>query len=257
MRSIVMIAGALVLAASTAHAQSNRVRAQSNPVRAKSDRVRFVVNGSAQIAPGSFGQRFTLTRNVEAAPVTTELSLAASGVFEAGARVRVDRRLSVGVLGFVTSGTASGTLDARLPHPLYFNQPREITGDLSGLTRKERGVHLELALPLRVTARGELTLLGGPSYFHVEQALITDLTYSDSYPYDTATLDDTTSTVAKKAGLGFNIGAELTRRVSRSARVALLGRYSRGTLRLSAAAGNEVELHAGGIQIGVGLRFSF
>ena len=103
-----MIAGALVLAASTAHAQSNRVRAQSNPVRAKSDRVRFVVNGSAQIAPGSFGQRFTLTRNVEAAPVTTELSLAASGVFEAGARVRVARRLSVGVLGFVIVAAGGG-----------------------------------------------------------------------------------------------------------------------------------------------------
>lgn len=243
MRHALILVGALLLGAGTAQAQA--------------DRVRLVVNGAAQVAPGSFGQRFTLTRNVEPATVTTDLSLGTSGVFEAGARVRLHRRLSVGVVGFVASGTATGTLEARLPHPFYFNQPREVTGALSGLTRKERGVHLELAVPLRVSSRDELILLGGPSYFDVEQELVTDLTYSDSYPYDTATLDDTTSTVAKKAGPGFNVGLELTRQVSRSARVALLGRYARGTVTLPAAEGNEAEVHAGGVQIGIGLRFAF
>ncbi len=243
MRRTLAIAGALLLAAGTAHAQS--------------DRVRIVVNGGALVAPGSFGQRFTLTRNVESAPVTTDLSLATGGVFEAGVRLRVHRRLSLGAVGFVSSSTASGTLEAQLPHPLYFNRPRDISGDLTGLTRKERGVHVELAVPLRASARDEVTLVGGPSYFTVEQALITDLTYTDSYPYDTAALDDTTSTTVKKAGPGFNVGLELTRQVSRSARVALLGRYSRSTLTLPAAEGNESEVHAGGIQAGVGLRFSF
>ena len=243
MRRTLAMAGALLLLAGTAHAQS--------------DRVRIVLNGGGQIAPGSFGQQFTLTRNVEAAPVTTDLSLATSGVFEAGARLRVHRRLSIGVVGFVASGTASGTLEAKLPHPFYFNQPRDVTGDLSDLTRKERGVHVELAVPLRATARDEIILFGGPSYFNVEQNLITDLTYSDSYPYDTATLDDTTSTVAKKGGPGFNVGGELTRQVSRSARVALLGRYSRGTLTLPATEENAAEVHAGGILVGVGLRVAF
>jgi hypothetical protein len=252
---MLVMAGALLLAASTAHAQS--ARRPRRPARAPSDRVRLVVNGSAQFAPGSFGQRFTLTRNVESAPVTTDLSLATGGVFEAGARLRVHRRLRIGVVGFVASATASGTLEAQLPHPFYFNQPRKVSGDLSGLTRKERGVHLELAVPLRVSSRNELILLGGPSYFAVDQALVTDLTYSDSYPYDTATLDDTSSTVAKKAGPGFNAGVELTRQVSRSARVALLGRYARGTVTLSAGDGNEAEVHAGGLQVGVGLRFAF
>ncbi len=243
MRRILALAGALLLATGTAHAQS--------------DRIRIVVNGSVQVAPGSFGQQFTLTRNVEAAQVTTDLSLATGGVFEAGARLRLHRRLSIGVVGFVASATASGTLDAKLPHPLYFNQPRDVTGDLSGLTHKERGVHVELAVPLRVSRRDELILIGGPSYFNVEQALITDLTYSDSYPYDTATLDDTTHTTAKKGGPGFNVGAEWTRLVSRSARVALLGRYSGSTVTLKAAEGNESKVHAGGVQIGIGLRFAF
>jgi hypothetical protein len=243
MRRTVVMTAALLLAASTVHAQSGRLR--------------VVVNGGAIAAPGSFGQRFTLTRNVEAAPVTTDLSLAPGGIFEVGARVRVHRRLSIGAVGFVASSTASGTLDARLPHPFYFNQPRDVSGELSGLTRRERGVHVELAVPLHVSERNELTLLGGPSYFDVEQALITDLTYTESYPYDTATLDDTTSTTVKKTGPGFNVGAELTRRVSRSAQLALLGRYSRGTLTLSAAEGNESDVHAGGIMIGAGLRFAF
>ncbi len=255
MRRILMMAGALLLVAGSAHAQSGRT--PRRPARAPSGRVRLVFNGGAQVAPGSFGQRFTLTRNVEAAPVTTDLSLATGGVFEAGARLRVNRRLSIGVVGFVASATGSGTLDAKLPHPFYFNRPRDVSGDLTGLAHKERGVHVELAVPLRVSARAELILLGGPSYFTVEQALVTDLTYADSYPYDTATLGDTTSTVAKKNGAGFHVGVELTRQVSRSARVALLGRYARGTVTLSAARGNESEVHAGGVQVGVGLRFLF
>lgn len=243
MRRSLILAGALVLAAGRPHAQSEHVR--------------LVVNGAAQVAPGSFGQQFTLTPNVEAAPVTTDLSLATSGVLEAGARLRVHRRLSIGVIGFIASGNAGGSVEAELPHPFYFNQPRNISGDLSGLTRKERGVHLELVVPLRVSPGAEVILLGGPSYFDVEQALVTDSTYSDSYPYDTATLDETTSSVAKKAGPGFNLGVELARQVSRSARVALLGRYSRGTLTLSAADGNESEVHAGGVLAGIGLRFAF
>lgn len=122
MRRMLVMAGALLLVATAADAQSARVRRVVNR-RPPSDRVRLVVNGGGQIAPGSFGQQFTLTRNVEAAPVTTDLSLAAGGVFEAGVRLRVHRRLSIGVVGFVASGTASGTLDAKLPHPFYLDRP--------------------------------------------------------------------------------------------------------------------------------------
>lgn len=243
MRRVLMACGALLLVAGPAHAQA--------------DRLTIVANGGALVAPGSFGQDFTLTRNLEPAPVTTDLSLATGGAFEAGVRVRVGRRLGIGVVGFAASSTASGTLEAQIPHPLYFKKPRDVSGDLSDLTRKERGAHVELAVPLHSSDGGDLTLFGGPSYFDIEQDLVTDLSYSDSYPFDTATLDDTTSSTVKEAGYGFNVGLEYARQISRSARVALLGRYSRGTLTLSAAEGNEAEVHAGGIFVGVGLRFGF
>lgn len=225
--------------------------------QAQSERVRVVANAGAQAFPGSFGQRFTLTRNVESAPVTTDVSVATNGVFDAGVRVRVHRELSIGVVGFVASSRASGTIDAQVPHPFYFDQRRDVSGEVNGLTRKETGAHLELAVPLRRSDRGEVTLFGGPSYFNVEQELVTDLTYTESYPYDTAALDDTTSTAVKKGAPGFNLGLELARRVNRNAWVALMGRYSRGTVTLRAAEGNEVELHAGGVQLGVGLRLGF
>lgn len=230
-----------------------RPRSTAPPVPGP-ERVRVVINGGVQLAPGSFGQAFTLTKNVEATPVTTDLSLTPGGYIDAGLRVRVTRTLSIGAVGFLGASRADGTLEAQIPHPFYFNRPRTISGDLAQLGHTEKGVHLELAYPVSVAKGRELTVFGGPSYISARQALVTDVRYTDSYPYDSAAYSTATTARVSAGAFGVNAGADVTWRLSRSVRAGLLLRYTWAPVSLTAGTGNVVEMHAGGLQVAGGLR---
>jgi len=258
-RTVVLAATILAATCGSAWAQSRQAPARrvSPPPVAGSDRFSILVDGGAQLAVGSFGQSFTLTKNVESAPVTTDLKVGTSGFFDAGVRMRFARRLSVGVVGFASSGTAAGTVDAKVPHPFYFNQSRDVSGSLSGLSRKEAGVHVELAYRATVARRGEVTLFGGPSYISAEQDLVADVTYSDTYPYDTATFTAAPTTTARGSAAGVNLGGEAMWLLNRRVGISGLVRYTRATIELSAGSGNTVSATAGGIQAGAGLRLFF
>lgn len=214
----------------------------------------MIVNGGVLFAPGTFSQSFTLTRNVETLPVQTSLSLGVAPFFDGGARVRVTRTLSIGAVGFLSASKADGSLDAQVPHPFYFNQPRAIGGTLSRLDHSERGVHVELAYPISVARGREITVFGGPSFVHVQQALVTDLAYTESYPFDTATFSNATTGAVTANAFGANVGADVTWRLGRSVRAGALVRYTFANPTLTAAPGNSVSMHAGGYQVGGGLR---
>lgn len=248
----------------TAQAQS---RPQARPPRPRAqqprpalpplpgpERVRLQFNGGVLLAPGTFGQQFTLTKNAESAPVSTDLSLAPGVTIDGGVRVRVTRALSLGAVGFLASSSASGTIEAQIPHPFYFGQTRAISGDLSRLTHLERGVHLELAYPVSIAKGREITVFGGPSFINVTQELATDLRYTDSYPFDTATFGSAILTETSKTVVGANAGVDVTWRLSRSIRGGALVRYTFAPLSLSPADGNTVDMHAGGFQIAGSLR---
>lgn len=218
------------------------------------ERVRLQFNGGVLLAPGSFGQQFSLTKNVEPASISTDLSLRTGVNVDGGARVRITRTLSLGAFGFIASSSASGTLDARIPHPFYFGQARSLSGDLSRLSHLERGVHLELAYPVSIKRGREITVFGGPSIINARQELATDLRYSESYPFDTASYSSAIVTQSSKTVMGANAGADVTWRLSRSVRGGALVRYTFANLSLSPATGNTVDMHAGGFQVAGSLR---
>lgn len=258
--------GALVITALAVFGCASSARAQARPqprqARPRStappipgpERVRVMFNGGALLAPGSFGQAFTLTKNVESTPVSTDLALATGFTIDGGARARVTRSLSIGASGFLVSSTAHGTLDATVPHPFYFGQPRPVSGDLSRLAHLERGVHVELAYPVSIAKGREFTVFGGPSIINAKQDLVADFRYSDSYPYDTASFTSADTTQVSKTVVGVHAGADITWRLSRSVRGGALVRYTFANLSLSPAAGNTVDMHAGGFQIAGSLR---
>ena len=226
--------------------------AQAQPAR-----VTLVLDGGGQFSSGAFGQSFTLRKYVEDAPVTTDVKMDVAPFVDAGLRLRVAGGLGIGVVGFSTTGKAKGTVDARIPHPFYYGQLRAISGDLTGLDRKETGAHLELTYSADLSRSVGITLFGGPTYFSVEQALVNDVTYTESYPYDTAAYASAPTTPVKDTGIGYNAGLELVWKLGRRAGLAGLARYTTADIPLTVATGNSVDLKAGGIQAGLGLRFGF
>lgn len=221
------------------------------------ERVRVAVNAGAQVYPDAIAQRFTRTLNLETAEYGAELNTTLSPVADAGVRVRVWQRLAAGITVSYALPRTGGTVSASLPHPLYFRQPRAIDGRIANLDRRDLGVHAEAAWTFPITRTVQASAFGGPSYVQVRQVLVTDLSYTESFPFDTAAFAAAVTGSDTAGAFGFNVGADLTWRVGRRLGVAGLVRYSRADVTLAPSPGNRVDIRGGGVQAGGGLRFYF
>ena len=96
-----------------------------------------------------------------------------------------------------------------------------MTGDAVGLERNELAVHVQAQLRAPLGSRLQVTLFGGPSFFRVEQELVTSFNWSETYPFDDAGFNSATTSGAKGLSIGFNAGADVAyffaRHVGRSA----------------------------------------
>src|SRR5262249_6082758 len=144
----------------------------------------------------------------------------------------------------------SGTLTANVPHPFLFNSPRTVSGSVSNVPREEVAIHVDAAWLIPISRRTETIVFGGPSYFHVAQGLVTDVTTASVYPFDTATFVSATVTRAMKSHIGYNGGADVMVLMSRSVGIGALVRYSRASVALPAGGDTELTVHAGGLEVG-------
>lgn len=215
-----------------------------------------VVTGGASLVPGTIEQSFAVAINAEPAPIAATLSTDPGAFVEGGLRLHLTPRLTIGAVAFFSRSAASGHVVASVPHPFYFDQLREVQGDAAGLRRREYGAHVEIGYPVMIGSR-QVRLFAGPSFFHVERALVTGVEYADAYPFDTATFTDAVSATATGAAPGVNVGAETTWRLGRSSALAVLARYARARLTLPGAGGSAAEVSAGGLQLGLGVRATF
>jgi hypothetical protein len=244
MRRTLLIAGCALLCSAAA------ASAQTRP-----ELLRVVLDGGAEIATGSFNQSFTIQKNAEDAPFTSNLKMGISPFVNVGVRIRTSPHESIGFVGFFSSGQAAGTMDAKIPNPFYFNQPRDVSGAVSNLPRREMGVHLEFAHAFATSRTTDLTIFGGPSFIAVQQDLVSDVAYTDAYPYDAATFQSAIAATSKKSGVGVNVGGDLTWRVRRSIGLSAQVRYTYASLAMPQAGGDALKLHPVGLQASVGLRF--
>ena len=150
----------------------------------------------------------TKSINAESAPYSTALQSKSAFGLSASAGVAVWRRLGVKA-GFSTySAPVEGAFQASVPHPFYFNKPRTLSGETTGLTRQESAIDLHVATLLSAGKRVTLMVSAGPTFLRLEQGVATDFGYRDTYPYDSATLASvSTGTVTSSKN---TIGGTLT-----------------------------------------------
>ena len=63
--------------------------------------------------------------------------------------------------------------------------------------RNELAVHVQAQLLAPLGSRLQVTLFGGPSFFRVEQELVTSFNWSETHPFDDAGFDSATTSGAK------------------------------------------------------------
>jgi hypothetical protein len=243
-RVTILTALCIVGLAHSAHAQSGQ-------------RLRISINAADQVSSRTLTQNFTVPINVESAPIATSIDLASAPMFDIGGSYRFVNRLAAGVSVSSLSRDVDGTLDAKIPHPFFFNTPRAISGNLSGLQHKETGVHIYAMYLVPVSSKLDVGVFGGPSHFNVKQDFVTDVDYTASYPFDTATFSGAPTENVSKGVMGYNVGADVSWRLSRVLALGGLIRFTGASTSLTVASGNDVDVKVGGLQTGAGIRILF
>lgn len=157
--------------------------------------------------------------------------------------------------GFQTfSRKSTGTFNAQVPHPFFFNKPRSVSGTQADMGFSESAISLT-AVYRGGSGKWKMNLEGGAAFFQVDATVAQKLTLGETYPYDTLLFSGVTTVKKKVSPIGFAVGLEVGREVSKSAMVVVQGRFSQGTGDLDLN-GQKMSVKAGGGQVRVGLRLT-
>ena len=172
---------------------------------------------------------------------------------DAGGGVRVWRNLALGIDVSWSSTASAGAVSAQVPHPFFFNRPRAVSGDAAGLSHDETALHLQALWMMPIRRRWQLALAGGPSWFSVAQDVVSDVTFTQTYPYDTASFAHATTVHRSGSRIGFNAGADVTYRLRPHVGIGAGLMFSRASIPLD----DTLTVDAGGVRLSGGLRFRF
>ena len=246
MRNLSLLACVIVLVSAVPAA------AQSWP-----ERVFISFNGAYQPATHDFSDRFEFERNLETGSTQTDYPVKGGFTFDGGGAYRLWKNLAAGVAFSYFTRDDVGHTTSSVPHLLLFNQPRTVTGDASGVSRTERAVHVQVMYLWKSSGALRLAISGGPSFVSVEQDLVSDVTVSETYPFDTATFGSATTTRAKGSKPAFNVGADVMWMFAPNIGVCGIVRFSQAKVDLDAPGNRTVSVDVGGGYAGGGIRLVF
>jgi len=248
-----MRASILVLACAAVIATATPVRAQSSSPRG------FVsINAGVQTSTISFDEPTTMQIYQETATFNTTYKINSGKAYDLGVGVRIAGPIGVGVgvSSFTKSDSASVT--GSIPHPFFYKTPRTISGDTAGLERAEMNTHLDVMAFIPAGGRVTAAVFAGPTWFSVSQEVVTTVSFTESYPFDTAAFGTAATTKVKKTKVGYNAGVDVTVRLAKGVGIGALIRYSRTSVDLGVAnASGNTTSDAGGLQASGGLRLIF
>ncbi len=219
-------------------------------------RFRISANGGGQIAGGGVSQAFTVQKNLEPAPITFDFDASRTSWFDGGIVAQIRGRWAVGAAVSFSAHDADAGVKASIAHPFFFNQARLVGGTLAA-TRTELAVHLDAVYLLAARGRLELAVSGGASIFNATQTMITDVAYTDTYPFDTATFASAPAIGSTTTVGGFNVGADVTWKRWRRVGVGALLRFAHASAAFAASPNNTATSDVGGLQAGGGVRLAF
>jgi hypothetical protein len=240
---------------------STSVFAQARPPRPSgpaADAKWFVaLNAAAQNGAGAFRDNFTYEAFAETGSIDAEYPGKTAAMFDIAVGRRVWRRLGLGA-GFSRASASGGApLSARVPHPLYPNQHRDVSGEAGGIDRTESATHAQLFYDFPPRGNLRVRVAAGPSFFNAEQQIVEAIETSEVYPYDTTEFRTATVKNASGSGVGVHVALDVSWMFSRRFGVGGLVRFTRASFDLEADGSRSVPSDAGGFQAGGGFRIAF
>ncbi len=250
MRTVTLVS-LLALAASSPGLYGQEAAAEQ-----RERRIRVLVNGLYNPTGIGFSETATFPLFLEEGRTTRSYDGGKGVVFEAGAIVGIWKTL--GVMGTVElyQSDFDSVFEETLPHPLYFERPRTVSGEVPGLEYSEKAAHIDAVYTFDFP-KFEVDVFGGGSFFFTNTEILNAVTVSSVYPFDEATVTSTSNTTLDENPLGFNVGGALTWRLTEVVGLAFQARYSHATIGIAREGGGPIEIDAGGFRVGGGIRLSF
>jgi Outer membrane protein beta-barrel domain len=244
-KCLVVAAAAVACTASPAAAQS------------WSERVLISVNGAFQSTTHDASDRFEFEKNLETGTTDVDYSVHGGFVFDGGVSYRVWKNLAGGVSVSYFTRDESASTTSSIPHPFFFQQPRIVTGDATGVKRTETAVHVQAVYLVNPGGKLRMAFSGGPTFFNLEQDLVTEATVTEAYPFDTVTFATAQKRRESGSTVTFNVGADLMWMLSRQFGIGGLVRFSPASVDLDAPGNRTISVDGGGVYAGGGIRILF
>lgn len=216
------------------------------------DRAYLSVGGVYQAGVPAFSDELSYTEYVEQSTVTTDYPSTKGWAYDFGGAMKLWRSLAIGASVTVATRSDDGSVNATIPHPFYFNSGRAISGTAS-LERTEDAVHLFALWGIPVGRQVLIVVGGGPSFFYLKQSLVRGVSYSHSYPFDTATFSSASVEQPSAWAVGYGASADIAYYFSSHVGIGGVVRYARATVSLPSK-DSTTSVDAGGFEGGLGLR---
>lgn len=185
----------------------------------------------------------------ETATVETSRSVGDGFLWDVTAGVRVWKNMAIGASVAGRSANGDGTTAASIPHPIFYDQPRSVTGSIAGMKHRELWGSLLAVWVFPVTSQLEVMAMAGPTVVRVEHELAGSVAVTEaSTPGVTVSL----STVSKSVW-GATAGLEGRYMFTKRFGLGAFARYSGAKVNLTST----TKLDVGGLQMGAGIRVRF
>lgn len=238
-------------------AASGNAAAQARPW---TDRGYANINFGFQPSPGDVEAEITRTVYQEEGLLNVNGQVDGGPLLDVSAGLRIWRNVSAGLGYHRVASDADWRVSGSVPHPVFFNRPREFSTDVTGLDRTESALHLSFGYMIVLNDRIDVHITGGPSFFWLSQNVVSDVTVEEAGPPFTSVT--VTPQVAKRRDtpVGGHIGADVSYKFYERGRFTFRGgafmRYAGGSADLQVI-NEDVSSDVGGFQFGFGLRTRF
>jgi hypothetical protein len=207
-----------------------------------------VLSAGAQLVAPGYTSTAVFKVHAEDATLNADAKVGVGPVFGARGGIRVWKNMAIGGGLEVASTDQHLHVTGRLPHPFMFNQYREVEGTASGLGRLETLVAFEVSWLAALSRRVDMFVFGGPAYINIRQDMATRIQFTESYPYDTATLTGVETASASGGGVGVTAGVDVSYLVTKHLGLGGEVRYSYASTTLEPA-GQPSKVGLGGLQV--------
>ena len=118
-------------------------------------------------------------------------------------------------------------------------------------------MHVQALWGIPVGRSSVVTLFGGPTWFNAAQDLVSNITFEQAYPFDSATYSGANIGERSASALGAHAGADVAYYFSERFGVGGMIRYSHGSVKLDSPDGDTFSSDVGGVHTSGGLRIRF